>query len=212
MQADFWHTRWEKNEIGFHEQEGNAFLVKHVERLNLEQGSRVFLPLCGKTRDIAWLLQQGYHVIGNELSQLAIEQLFTDLNIKPSKTEVASLIHYQAGSLDIFVGDFFDLSTENLGQVDAIYDRAALVALPEEMRKRYTTHLQTITANAPQLLVTLEYDQSQMQGPPFSITGAEVTTHYADTYQITCLESEFDCDLKGKAIATERAWLLSKPK
>ncbi len=212
MQASFWHQRWEENDIGFHESEANSLLRRYFENLNLAKGSRVFLPLCGKTQDLAWLLANGYRVVGAELSELAISQLFREIGIEPAVSRIGALIHYQATDIDIFVGDIFDLSTATLGPVDAVYDRAALVALPENMRNRYTTHLMKITDTAPQLLICYEYDQRQMDGPPFSITTEEVRRHYGDSYHVTLVESQrVPGDLKGQVAAMETAWLLQNP-
>ena len=174
MDASFWHQRWEKNEIGFHESEANPLLVKYFKVLSLAKGRRVFVPLCGKTLDISWLLSNGYRVTRAELSRIAVEQLFAGLRVEPKISGVGQVDHYSASNIDIFVGDIFALSSKILGQVDAIYDRAALVALPEQLRSRYAAHLTEMTANAPQLLLTYEYDQHVMEGPPFSIGDAEV--------------------------------------
>ncbi len=210
MQPDFWHERWQRNETRFHEGVPNPFLVSHFEKLHLTAGNRVFVPLCGKTVDIHWLLSQDIKVAGAELSPIAIDQLFEDLGFKPTITPVGNLLHYSAENIDIFVGDIFSLTPDLLGPVHAIYDRAALVALPEPLRDQYTTHLRSLTSNAPQLLITFEYDQSQMEGPPFSITPKEVREHYSAHYTITPLEShEVPDGLKGCA-STENAWLLNE--
>src|SRR6185295_6383505 len=103
MNANFWHERWGKNDIAFHEKEANPLLIKYFEKLSLEKGSRVFLPLCGKTRDISWLLSNGYRIAGAELSKLAIEQLFTDLGVSPKISRVGEIDHYNAKNIDIFV-------------------------------------------------------------------------------------------------------------
>ena len=209
MKPDFWHERWETNNIAFHEEKPNDLLTRYFEHLNLNKGSRIFLPLCGKTRDIGWLLSNDYRVVGIELSELAIEQLFEELDIEPEISKANNLIHYTTTGLDIFVGDIFELTREQLKSVDAIYDRAALVALPEEMRIRYANLLKTITNNINQLLITFEYDQTQMEGPPFSISSKEVDTHYSDVYKITKLEERpVEGELKKKIDAIEHAWLL----
>lgn len=209
MDASFWHQRWQKNEIGFHQNEANPQLVKHISQLPLQSGSRVFLPLCGKTLDIAWLLEQGYRIVGAELSEIAIEQLFAGLKIEPNITDVGTLKRYSGEHIDIFVGDIFEISKQDLGPIDAIYDRAALVALPKETRKKYTHHLIAITDKAPQLLLCFEYDQSLMEGPPFSITQDEVAEHYNETYEVTLLTRYKLADrVKGKVEATESVWLL----
>lgn len=211
MNTQFWHDRWASNEIGFHKSEANPLLVKYFNELALAKGSRVFVPLCGKTLDIPWLLSNGYLVAGAELSSIAIEQLFSELGITPSIEKRGGIDHYHANNIDIFVGDIFDVTRTMLGPVDATYDRAALVALPETMRSRYTAHVTDITDHAPQLLICYEYDQRAAEGPPFSISHEEVRRHYAHRYQLRLLTSaDVPGGLKGKCAATEHVWLLRK--
>lgn len=211
MDASFWHQKWRENNIAFHKSEVNPLVVKYFKELSLVEGSRVFLPLCGKTLDIPWLLSNGYKVAGAELSKIAIEQLFVELGVEPTISRVSEVDRYSAVNIDIFVGDIFDLSRKMLGLVDAIYDRAALVALPEAMRNRYTAHLTEITDKAPQLLICYEYDQRLMEGPPFSISNEEVSQHYSDSYDLTLLVSANVPDgMKGKCAAKENVWLLKK--
>jgi thiopurine S-methyltransferase len=206
MEADFWHTRWENAQIGFHEGEVNRMLAAHLDTLSIGPGSRIFLPLCGKTRDIAWLLSKGFRVVGAELSEIAVQQLFDELPLMPEVTQTGPLKRYAAKGIDILVGDIFDLTPEVLGPVDAVFDRAALVALPSEMRGRYTHHVATITQRAPQLLVTFEYDQSVMNGPPFSLTESEVRDRYDASYNITLLaDADVEGGLKGVCPAREKA-------
>ncbi|MEM9509905.1 MAG: thiopurine S-methyltransferase [Cyanobacteria bacterium P01_E01_bin.35] len=209
MNVSFWLQKWQKNELGFHKSEANPILVKYFPELALAQGSRVFVPLCGKTLDIAWLLSNGYRVAGAELIEIAIEQLFMELGVEPKISEAGEVRHYRAKNIDIFVGNIFDLSSKMLGSVDAIYDRAALVALPQDIRNRYTAHLTEITETAPQLLVSYEYDQNLMKGPPFSISNQEVNQHYGDSYDLTFIQSTNVLGgLKGKCAAKENVWLL----
>ncbi|MBH0176695.1 MAG: thiopurine S-methyltransferase [Nitrospira sp.] len=212
MDASFWHQRWEKNEIGFHESKANPLLVTHFHELSIAKGRRVFVPLCGKTLDISWLLSRGYRVAGAELSQLAIEQLFIELGLQPEIEKVDSVERWSANNLDLFVGDIFTVSRRMLGQVDAVYDRAALVALPETMRQRYAAHLIEVTGKAPQLLISYEYDQSLKEGPPFSVSNEEVRRHYASTYSLTLVaNTEVSGGLKGKVPAKEHVWVLKRP-
>lgn len=211
MQASFWRQKWEKNEIGFHLPDTNPLLVKHVSTLNLNQGARVFLPLCGKTLDIAWLLAQGYSVAGAELSRIAIEDLFNSLNLTPNIKTLGEVTQYSAANIDMFVGDIFNITPAMLGKVDAVYDRAALVALPSEMRKRYSAHIMALTNGAPQLLICFEYDQSLCTGPPFSISADELKHHYQANYSVTLLASEVLAGgLKGQYPATEHVWWLQQ--
>ena len=140
MHPEFWHDRWQTNKIAFHEKNGNPLLVKHLDVLALAPGARVFVPLCGKTLDIGRLLSQGFRVVGVELVESAIVQLFDELGITPQISRDGALTCYRADHLDIFVGDFFGLSETVLGPVDAVFDRAAYVALPADMRPRYAAH------------------------------------------------------------------------
>ncbi|KGJ89667.1 Thiopurine S-methyltransferase [Colwellia psychrerythraea] len=210
MDSNFWHQRWETNDIGFHQRSVNPLLAEYFNTLSLAEGARLFIPLCGKTLDIAWLLSKGYRVAGAELNQPAVEQLFCELGVEPRVTKLGELICFSAENIDIFVGDIFDLSTELLGDIDAIYDRAALVALPEAMRKQYRAHLLEITHIAPQLLLTFEYDQTVLEGPPFSISSEDINQYYADQYTLKRLKQiEVPGGLKGQCKASETIWLLS---
>ena len=211
MEPSFWQNRWQTNQTGWHECAVNPLLITHFPSLNLAQDSRVFVPLCGKSLDLGWLLSQGYAVAGAELSELAVTQLFAELGMEPSISEVGKHKHFCGEKIDIFVGDLFDLSRETLGPVDAVYDRAALVALPEAMRMQYTAHLKTLTALAPQLVIGYEYDQTIVAGPPFSVTPDELHHHYDDNYILTPLARvELPNGLKGKCPATEHIWRLEK--
>ncbi|WP_062057457.1 thiopurine S-methyltransferase [Cellvibrio sp. OA-2007] len=210
MQPEFWHKKWQESDIGFHNSDAHPLLVKHFPTLGLAAGSRVFLPLCGKTLDIHWLLAHGFQVVGAELSPIAIEQLFDELGVAPEITQLENLQYYRAPNIDVFVGDVFNVTASLLGHVDAVYDRAALVALPLAMRTNYTSHLKTITGNAKQLLICFEYDQTQLPGPPFSICDEELQAHYNSSYTIQLLESaEVIGKLKGQCPAWEKVWLLN---
>ncbi len=186
-------------------------LVQYFKELELDEGDRIFVPLCGKTLDIGWLLSQGFKVVGAELSEIAIRQLFDELGQKPEVKDLENHRYYSIDGLEIFVGDIFELTPDILGSVNAVYDRAALVALPKELRKKYSAHLINITDKAPQLMICFEYDQEQMDGPPFSVSDKEVTEHYADLFKPYLLESsEVPGGLKGQCPAVEKAWLIMK--
>ncbi|MDP5017658.1 MAG: hypothetical protein NWQ43_10200, partial [Dolichospermum sp.] len=134
-----------------------------------------------------------------------------DLEVEPKISRVGELTLYQAKDIDIFVGDIFEVFAEFIGLVDAVYDRAALVALPAKMRERYTSHLKIITEAAPQLLITYEYNQELMDGPPFSISAEEVKHHYAAAYQLKTLKSkDVGGGLSGTVASIETVWLLQK--
>lgn len=209
MDAEFWHGKWRRGEIAFHQPEPNPLLTRNLPALGPPAGARLFLPLCGKSLDIGWLLAQGRSVAGAELSRTAIEQLFEELGVEPRITQDGPLLRFEAGNLVIFVGDIFDLDEARLGAVDAVYDRAALVALPQDMRARYAAHILALTRGAPQLLVTFEYDQSRVEGPPFSVNEAEIRRHYEATHHIARLErQELAGGLKGLCPAAEVVWRL----
>ncbi len=210
MNPEFWHEKWALRQIGFNQSKPNPFLVKHLNSLHLKSGDKVFVPLTGKTIDVAWLLSKGFEVVGVELSETAVKELFQELSVKPEISEANDFKVYSSDGLIVFVGDFFALTSVLLGKVDAIYDRAALVALPLEMRKEYAPHLMGITNNAQQLLIVFEYDQEVVSGPPFSITEEEIHQHYLENYTIQLLESvEMPGGLKGQVNAYENVWKLS---
>jgi len=209
MDAQFWHHRWQEGRLGFHEGKVNRMLEAHVDTLKLAPGQRLFLPLCGKAIDIPWLLSRGYRVAGAELSEIAVHDLFAGMGVVPDVAGNGAHRHFAAEGVDIFAGDIFKLDAEALGSVDAVYDRAALVALPKDMRARYAAHLAKITRRAPQLLVTFEYDQSAMEGPPFSITKDEVARCHGARFATDVLaDAEVPGGLKGVVSAREKAILL----
>jgi thiopurine S-methyltransferase len=210
MEASFWHNRWQTNQTGWHERAVNPLLIAHFPSLHVPPGKRVFVPLCGKSLDLGWLLSQGYAVAGAELSELAVTQLFADRGMEPRVSQVGTLRLFRGEKIDIFVGDIFDLTREVLGPVDAVYDRAALVALPETVRTRYTAHLKAITGLAPQLVIGYQYDQSVVDGPPFSVSPEELRRHYGEDYTLTPLARvDVPGGLKGKCPATEHVWRLT---
>lgn len=211
MKESFWHDRWAKNEIAFHENNANHLLSAHLDKFDLPAGSRIFVPLCGKTRDIAWLLARGYAIVGAELSEVAIKALFTELGLEARISKLNNFAHYHSEKIDIYVGNIFNLTASVLGTVDGIYDRAALVALPADLREQYTTHLLDITGATKQLLITFEYDQQLIDGPPFSVSSEALAQYYKSSYALNLIESvTVKGGLKGKVPATETLWLLNK--
>lgn len=182
MEADFWHQRWRDNQIGFHLDEVNPLLRMYWPMLDLQKGARVLVPLCGKSRDLGWLAAQGYHVVGVELSPLAVEAFFKEHGLTAEKKSQGHVDGHYVQGVEIWCGDFFEMHRSHIGHVDAIYDRAALIALPLPMRERYVEHLLALTGRVPQLLVTLDYPPEQMEGPPFPVTTQEVALRYGDQY------------------------------
>jgi len=191
MQAAFWHDRWERNEIGFHRADINVHLQQFWQRLKVCPGTQVLVPLCGKSRDLAWLAGQGYPVLGVELSPLAVRAFFTEHGLRPQIRQQKAYQRWQAGLITLLCGDFFGLGPADLGEIAGIYDRAALIALPPPLRRIYAKQLQALAPGAPLLLVSLEYPQEAMQGPPFAVSATEIAALYG-AYRI---ETLFEADV-----------------
>ncbi|MEM8825033.1 MAG: thiopurine S-methyltransferase, partial [Pseudomonadota bacterium] len=205
--------RWETGRIGFHQAKGNPLFIAHFPALVPAPGARLFLPLAGKTGDIHWLLDQGYRVVTAELNQLAVDQLFEELGATPEVIEGPASRLYSAPGLDAHVGDVFDLTPDALGPVDLVYDRAALVALPEAMRRDYAPHIARLSKGVPQILVTFEYDQCLGDGPPFAVSADEVADLYAEAYVVELIERKAVPDglpaLPNVTQMTEALWHLT---
>lgn len=188
MRHEFWEDKWKANDIQFHLPEVNPLLVKYFS--SLPKG-KVLVPLCGKSLDMKWLLSQGHEVVGVELSHIACKAFFTENNLSVSVVEKGLFTVYKGDNVEIWCGDIFQLPMEECAKLTAIYDRAALVALPEEMRLSYVEFIKKLVktlAHADILLITVEYAQNLVQGPPFSITDTMVEEFYTDTFTINKLQ------------------------
>lgn len=181
MEPDFWLERWGDGRIGFHEGRPNAFLARHGEQLGPPPGG-VLVPLAGKSQDLVYLASKGFTVIGVELSAKAVSDFFSENGLVPTMATIGPFEVWSAGRIAMFVGDFFALTREHLDAVSAItalYDRAAIVALPSEMRQRYAAHLRTLLAPGTKgLVITFDYPQDLFDGPPFSVPGSELKRLY----------------------------------
>ncbi len=191
MDAGFWHERWTNEQIGFHQATINTWLMQHWPLLAMPKGTHVFVPLCGKSKDMLWLAEQGYRVTGIELSEKAVEAFFAENDLIVEKQIVGSLACYRSEQISIYCGNYFDLNINALGSdVAAVYDRASLIALPEQMRPDYIAHQQQLIRDGvPVLLVTMEYPQQQMSGPPFSVSQTEVEKLYTHAQSVELLGS-----------------------
>lgn len=196
MQHQFWFDRWQNNEIGFHQTDGQPLLRKHWSALELPASARVLVPLCGKTRDMAWLAEQGHAVTGIELSETAASDFFAESGVDYVVRQTGAFSCFSGGGIDILVGDFFELPAEQLAGFDAWYDRAALIALPPDMRQRYVDrlmrHLQPGTRG---LLITFAYDPSVMDGPPFSVDDDAVHALMSGYARLEQLEQRRDLSI-----------------
>ncbi len=184
-----WLDRWKENRIGFHESTVNLHLQTYLPQLALPRGACIFLPLCGKALDLAWLAAQGYEVVGIEISEVAIDAFFAENEIDYERIESDRFTIYKSGNITLLQGDFFDLRDDDLGACVLVYDRAALIAMTQAQRPRYYEHmLSIIPVVANMLLITLEYDQAEMLGPPYAVWADEIIQNYSDAFSIRRLE------------------------
>lgn len=210
MKEEFWQERWASGRTAFHEAAPNRFLRRYFADLDLPPQSHVFVPLCGKSTDLDWILDQGHRVTGIEFNRAAVDAVFARRALVPQITRVSDLARLSSGRLTIWQGDFFALNENDLGSVDAVYDRAALVALPQALREAYASRLPALTGTARQLVVSYAYDQSQTEGPPFSVPEVEIRRLYGDQYNVDLLASE---DITGllaaRCLGKEQVWKLA---
>lgn len=200
MENEFWRGCWQDNRIFFHQNQVQPYLKKYWKLLNLAEGEQCFVPLCGKTLDMLFLAEQGLSILGVELSPIAIQDFFLEnhLEVQQRQQGKFTLNTNPDHSIQLLCGDFFDLSWHEIKDIKAIYDRAALVALPPEIRKRYSECLiDFLPIHSHMLLVSFEYDQSQMKGPPFSVTETEIRELFTNAFKMEMLE---EADIIAKAV------------
>jgi thiopurine S-methyltransferase len=204
-----WLARWRDGRIAFHEGRPNALLVHHLARLAGRR--RVLVPLCGKAEDLAYLAAHGHEVIGVELAAQAVREFFEAHGLAPSVAERGPFVEYRAGAITLLAGDMFAATPALLGPIDALYDRAALIALSEDVRPRYVQQIRALVpAGAPGLVITLEYHQERMAGPPFAVLEPELRALYAGVTIDFLAERPFEggkCSQSGVS-ATERCFAL----
>jgi thiopurine S-methyltransferase len=206
MQAEFWHNCWQNQRIGFHQSEIHPLLPVLFSQLNRHSSSAIFAPLSGKSLDLWWLAQHG-KVTGAELSELACQQFYQQQGQEFSVSPYSEFQHFSHPAVDIWQGDFFALVPEQLSHIGLIYDRAALIALPEQMRKDYAQQLKQLCQGPVSLvLLSLEYQQDEMSGPPFSVTEQEVRSlfDFASSIQLVAVRN-----LTGRPFA-QRQFKLSQ--
>jgi len=177
MEPAFWRARWAEHKIGFHEGRPNAFLEANINRLDGRY--RVLVPLCGKSEDLAFLAANGHAVIGVELVEDAVVQFFAEHAIVPRVERRDGVAIYTANEISIIAGDWFATTPELVGPVDAVYDRAALIALPRELRPRYIDQLKLLLSPATHgVVIALDYAEGAWPGPPFNVSDDEVRRYY----------------------------------
>ena len=190
MNPEFWRQRWQRGELGWHEDDFNRHLAEHWPGLGVALGARVFVPLSGKSLDMLWLAGRGHRVLGVEISEVAAVAFCDENGLSPRVTDEPPFRRYAMDEIEILVGDFFDLTPAHLADVGAVYDRASLIALPPAMRPRYAEHLTALLpAGVQSLLITLDYDPARMAGPPFAVAADEVRTLFSPAFDIDLLAS-----------------------
>jgi thiopurine S-methyltransferase len=188
MDAHFWRERWQSGKTAFHQAQVNADLQAWWPRLKCPPAATVFVPLCGKSVDMVWLRAQGHGVMGIELSELAVATFFAEQELQPAREHSGALQRWCAGGYELYVGDIFDLGASSLAHVQAVYDRAALIALPAPLRSRYAQHLSDLVpAGCKMLLLTMDYPHEQMAGPPFAVAESEVHALFARDFSVDLL-------------------------
>ena len=222
MDAEFWHERWRENRIAFHQNRVNPLLERHHHRLLPGATGRgekpvVLVPLCGKSEDMWWLRERGWRVLGVELSEIAVRDFFAERGFAAVPETDGLFTRYAADDIELLVGDVFDLTPERLTGVDAVYDRAALVALPPDLRRRYVEHMETaLPERSRTLLITFEYPQHEFDGPPFSVSPGAVDALYAGARTVEHVESvdalraETGLAARGASALSEHAFLLTE--
>ncbi|WP_165855903.1 thiopurine S-methyltransferase [Marinobacter sp. JSM 1782161] len=188
MDHEFWHARWEKQEIGFHEGTVNRYLHDHWPDMVHTGNETVLVPLCGKSKDMWWLHDRGHPVIGVELSPVACKDFFEEAEAKARVHPDQPFTRYTHEELSLWCGDFFQLVPDDVRHVRQVYDRAALIALPPNMRREYADHLEAILPEeASILLITLDYETGATTPPPFNVSPAEVAELFGDDFDIDCV-------------------------
>ena len=179
-----WLRMWRNEQTDFHQQAVNPLLVRFWTSFAPKKHSRIFVPLCGKSLDLLWLAQQGNEVVGVELSPIAMKAFFEKNTLIPHKRKQGKFSVWQSGRVKILCGDFFSLTRADLGEIDVVYDRAALTALPEDIRRRYVSHLRDIVPLTCSIfLLTIEDAKPTCQSSLLSVTGNEVDEEIIALYE-----------------------------
>jgi len=218
MKKEFWLEKWQNNKTGFHKNVTHPLLIKYIDKLQLKEGDTIFVPLCGKSLDMLWLNAHGYKVIGIELSELAVAQFFTENNLSYEKNDDGLFGIYTYENIVIYLGDFFEMTKEHCQTVSAVYDRAALIALPEGLVEKYVDKMaEIIPKDLPELLITLEFVKtSGSLGPPFTTTDKKVRCLF-DGYtvidilqEVDIVERETNFQEQGCDYVYERIYLITR--
>lgn len=215
MEDKYWLDKWQTNDIAFHEQHVNVDLIAYIDRLNLKPGDCIFVPLCGKTKDMLWLAEKRFHVIGVELSAIACHDFFAELNVTPHIIKQANFTKYQYKNIELFCGDLFNLTSADLPAIQAVYDCKALIALPPDLRKKYIHHIVACVGTKISILLLTRETNCQVVPPPYPINKAEIDLLYGTYFDVSVLKCLSIVDIpvrlmqKEFAEMTESVYLIS---
>jgi len=185
-----WLDRWKKGTTGWHRSDVNPQLIENINQLSEARTQKIFVPLCGASLDMKYLIDQGFNVVGVELSPLAIDRFFNENQIEYKVSKVEEFDLYQGKNIEIYCGDFFRLKKDYFYDVSCVYDRAALIALNPDLQKKYVRHLKDILPNSSKiLLLTMFYPQNEMEAPPFSVDDVGVEDLFSDSKEIKKISS-----------------------
>ena len=221
MDHDFWHQRWTEGRLGFHQQKVNSRLKKFWNMAASGpaslSGAKVLVPLCGKSLDMLWLAREGHRVVGIEISDTACRDFYVENKLQCTRKDDPPFVKFSGGDIELWCGDFFDLQPDDLDDIHAVYDRAALIALPEAMRANYVSHLAVLLQpNSRIFLISMDYDESKMQGPPFSVPENEVRGLFENKFSIDIIARASGPDIVGNLAARgldtldEKVYLLER--
>lgn len=216
MEDNYWINKWQTKDIAFHEQNINADLIAYIDKLNLKPGDSIFVPLCGKTKDMLWLAEKGFHVIGVELSPIACNDFFVELNITPHITKQSKFTKYQHKNIELLCGDLFNLTSADLPVIHAVYDCKALIALPSDLRNKYIDHIVNCVGEKIRILLLTRESSCQVKPPPFPVSKAEVDLLYGAYFDVQLLKCTSITDIserlvkKGYTEMTESVYLISE--
>jgi|TARA_B110000238_G_scaffold191472_1_gene225717 thiopurine S-methyltransferase len=173
-----WRDRWKDNRIGWHQELGNASLKKHWSPVN--RSCTVLVPLCGKSKDLVWLANLGHRVIGIEVSEIGARAFFLENNLIYKESTYKNLKIFEAINIQIsiYCGDYFDY---DLCDAEALYDRGSIVAIRPEIRSSYVHHMKSLLGQeAYKFIISLEYAEGFVEGPPYSIKPVEMLSYWSD--------------------------------
>ena len=190
MERDFWLERWENNQIGFHQDDFSPYLSEHWSSLTKSANCQVFVPMAGKTKDMLWLANEGHTVLGIELSEIAVDAFFAENDLTASKETIGPYVHHTSENIQFICGDFFHLTPEQTNEIKLVFDRASMVAMPVDLRNKYADHMALLLSPGVEtLMVSMEYPEGEMSGPPFSVSEADVNALFSKNFEIKLLAS-----------------------